>query len=289
MYLAKREGRNNFQFFTAALNSQIRERLDVEADLHAALERNEFCLHFQPQVNLHSGRLIGMESLVRWQHPTRGLLPPSLFIDVAEESGMIHALSRWVLEEACRQNAAWQQQGLPRRRVAVNISSVNLKQGDLDAVVGDVLSRTKLAAKYLELEVTETLLLQDEHVALAMPALRKMGVSLSIDDFGTGYSSLNYLRRLPVEKLKIDQSFVQGLLECQDDAIIASAIIDLGHALGHTVIAEGVETEEQLAYLRGRGCDEGQGFLFGRPVPPEEFEAVLRREGRLGRVPAVLA
>ena len=268
MYLAKKEGRNNFQFFTPELNSQIRDRLVLEADLHSALEKREFVLHYQPQVELRSRRLTGMEALIRWQHPTRGLLPPSEFVNTAEDCGLIHGLSHWVLEEACKQNAAWQADGLPRRRVAVNISSVNFKQGNFCQAIAQVLEATGLSSRYLELEVTETLLLQDEQVLQSVPVLKSMGLTLSIDDFGTGYSSLNYLRRLPVHKLKIDQSFVRGLLTNQDDAIIAKAIIDLGHALGHTVTAEGVETEQQLAYLREHRCDEGQGYLFGRPCPP---------------------
>ncbi len=283
MYLAKNEGRNNFQFFTSALNAQIRDRLALETDLHAAFEKGQFELHYQPQVNLRTRRLTGMEALIRWHHPTRGMVPPSMFIGVAEECGLIHGLSRWVLEQACAQNASWQAAGLPRCLIAVNISSANFKRGDLCQIIVDVLERTKLPAQYLELEVTETLLLQDEHVLEAIPSLKKMGVTLSIDDFGSGYSSLSYLRRLPVEKLKIDQSFVHGLPESQDDAIIARAIIDLGHALGHTVVAEGVESEKQLVYLRDHGCDEGQGYLFGRPMPAEAFEALLEREMDRGR------
>ena len=281
MYLAKSEGRNNFQFFTSALNDHLRDRLALESDLHAALGNSEFVLYFQPQVNLRTRHLTGMEALIRWNHPTRGMVPPSMFIGIAEECGLIHGISRWVLEQACAQNAAWQAAGLPRRRIAVNISSADFKHGDLCQIIADLLARTQLPPEYLELEVTETLLLQDEHMVNAIPLLKKMGVTLSIDDFGTGYSSLIYLRRLPVEKLKIDQSFIRGLPESQDDAIIAGAIIDLGHALGHTVIAEGVESEEQLIYLRDHGCDEGQGYLFGRPMPADAFEALLERENDL--------
>ena len=278
MYLAKKEGRNNFQFFTAALNSQIRDRLSLESDLRAALENDEFILHYQPQMNLRNGRLTGMEALIRWQHPTRGLVPPDRFIGIAEECGLIHGLSHWVLEHACAQNAAWQSAGLPRRRIAVNVSSVNFKHGNLCEAISSVLARTQLPPRYLELEVTETLLLQDDEVAKATPTLKKMGVALSIDDFGTGYSSLTYLRQLPVERLKIDQSFVRGLPGGQDDAIIARAIINLGHALGHSVIAEGVESDEQLIYLRDHGCDEGQGFLIGLPMPAADFESLLELE-----------
>jgi diguanylate cyclase (GGDEF)-like protein len=278
MYLAKKEGRNNFQYFTAALNAQLRDRLSLEVDLRAAIEQRQFTLYYQPQVDLGTRRLTGMEALIRWRHSTRGDVPPSLFVGVAEECGLIAGLSRWVLEEACAQNAAWLAAGLPPRRVAVNVSSANFKHGDLAQNISDVLTRTMLPPSLLELEVTETLLLEDEHVIRAVPALQKLGVMLSIDDFGTGYSSLNYLRRLPVKKLKIDKSFVSGLPDSQDDAIIARAIINLGHALGHTVIAEGIEREDQLAYLREHGCDEGQGYLFGRPMPAAEFEAELIHE-----------
>jgi diguanylate cyclase (GGDEF)-like protein/PAS domain S-box-containing protein len=278
MYLAKSKGRNNYQFFTPALNDQLRDRLALESDLHAALDNKEFELYFQPQLNLQTGRLTGMEALIRWRHPTRGILAPGEFIGIAEECGLIHGISRWVLEQACTQNAIWHAAGLPRCRIAVNISSVNFKRGDLCQMVAEVLSRTSLPPRYLELEVTETVLLQDEYVINAIPSLKNLGVALSIDDFGTGYSSLSYLRRLPVEKLKIDQSFVRGLPDNPDDAIIARAIINLGHALGHTVIAEGVESDEQLAYLRNHGCDEGQGFLFGRPMPVADIEKLLKRQ-----------
>ena len=278
MYLAKNEGRNNFQFFTSALNADIRDRMTLESELRAALDADQFILHFQPQVDLRTRRLTGMEALIRWQHPTRGLLSPGKFIPVAEECGFIHSMSRWVLEEACSKNAAWHAAGLARRPISVNISSINFKHDDFCGFIESVLTKTGLPAKYLELEITETLLLQDWHVMNAVPTLRKLGVMLSIDDFGTGYSSLSYLRRLPVDKLKIDQSFVRGLTENTDDAIIARAIINLGHALGHTVIAEGVETEEQLAYLRSHSCDEGQGFLFGRPMPADAFMELLESE-----------
>jgi diguanylate cyclase (GGDEF)-like protein/PAS domain S-box-containing protein len=281
MYLAKNEGRNNFQFFTSALNAELRDRLALESELHVALDARQFVLHFQPQFDLRTRRLTGMEALIRWQHPTRGLLPPSKFVPVAEECGFIHAMSRWVLEEACSQNASWHAAGFVQHRMAVNISSMNFKHEDFCELIEDILEQSGLAAKYLELEITETLLLQDWHVMKAVPALKKMGVMLSIDDFGTGYSSLSYLRRLPVEKLKIDQSFVRGIPDIQDDAIIARAIVDLGHALGHTVIAEGIESEQQLAYLRDHGCDEGQGYLFGKPMPAEEFEELLEQESAL--------
>lgn len=283
MYMAKKEGRNNFQFFTTALSDQIRDRMALEADLHAALEGDQFVMYFQPQVCLQTRRLIGMEALIRWRHPTRGMVSPGMFIAVAEECGLIHEITHWALEQACAQNAVWHAAGWPRYRVAVNISSAIFKRGDLCQTVVEVLERKLLPPEYLELEVTETLLLQDEYAVKAISRLKELGVTLSIDDFGTGYSSLNYLQRLPVEKLKIDQSFVRNLPDSHDDAIIIRAIIDLGHALGHTVIAEGVESEDQLTYLRDHGCDEGQGYLFGRPMPAEAFEALLERDN--GRWP----
>jgi EAL domain-containing protein (putative c-di-GMP-specific phosphodiesterase class I) len=250
----------------------------LEADLRAAFEKHEFVLHYQPQVDLRSLKISGVEALLRWHHPTRGLVPPGVFVSVAEECGLIHAITCWVLEQACAQNAAWRKAGWPDCRIAVNVSTADFKYDDMYQTISDVLARTQLPPQLLELEVTETLLLQPESMIKAVPALKELGVMLAIDDFGTGYSSLNYLRRLPVHKLKIDKSFVCGLPTSQDDAIIAKAIIDLGHGLGHSVLAEGIENEAQLAFLRDHGCDEGQGYFFGRPVPADAFEEIWKPE-----------
>jgi diguanylate cyclase (GGDEF)-like protein/PAS domain S-box-containing protein len=278
MYHAKQEGRNNFQFFTADLNAEVRKQMVLEADLRRAVEHEEFVLHYQPQMDLRTGRLVGMEALIRWQHPNRGLLLPGTFIALAEATGLIHPITQWVLKQACTQNAAWQAAGLPCCPVAVNISPASFKRSDLCRNIAEVLEQTGLPPKFLQLEVTESILLQDEQITTVVPELERMGIELAIDDFGTGYSSLNYLHRLPVCKLKIDQSFVLRIPGSPDDAIIAQAIIDLGHALGRTVIAEGVETEAQFTFLREKGCDEGQGYHFNKPLAAEAFEAFLRTQ-----------
>lgn len=279
MYLAKSQGRNNFQFYTAALNAQIHDRLALESDLHSALSNHEFLLYYQPQIQLQTRRITGVEALIRWQHPTRGLLLPATFIGLAEDCGLIHGLSRWVLEEACGQFVKWQAAGLDPPRIAVNMSPANFRHGDLYRVIADVLEQTQLDPHRLELEVTESLLLEDEYVVNAISRLKELGITLSIDDFGSGYSSLSYLRQLPVERLKIDQSFIRGLPDSKDDATIVRAIIELGHALGYTVIAEGVEDARQMNYLSEHACDEGQGFLFGRPMPAKEIAALWDHNG----------
>jgi diguanylate cyclase (GGDEF)-like protein/PAS domain S-box-containing protein len=278
MYHAKQEGRNNFQFFTPALNAEVRKQMVLEADLRRAVEHEEFVLHYQPQMDLRTGRLVGMEALIRWQHPDRGLLLPGTFIALAEATGLIHPITQWVLKQACAQNAAWQAAGLPCCPVAVNISPASFKRSDLCRNIAEVLEQTGLPPEFLQLEVTESILLQDEQITAVVPELERIGIDLAIDDFGTGYSSLNYLHRLPVSKLKIDQSFVLRIPGSPDDAIIAKAIIDLGHALGRTVIAEGVETEAQFTFLREKGCDEGQGYHFNKPLAAEAFEAFLRTQ-----------
>lgn len=279
MYLAKKEGRNNFQFYTASLNTDLQEHMALLADLHQALERREFVLHYQPQFDLRHQGLVGMEALIRWQHPLRGLVSPAKFIPLAEEAGLIVPLGRWVLEQGCAQNQAWQSAGLPARRVAINVSAMQLKHDDLVTAVSEALEKTGLAPQWLELELTETTLLQDlQAAAPAIQQLHQRGIQVAIDDFGTGYSSLNYLSRLPFDKLKIDQSFVRNLRDDPDAAAVAKAIIDLGHCLGMKVIAEGVETREQLDYLLAKGCDEAQGYYFDRPMPAAELASLLQKE-----------
>ena len=279
MYLAKKEGRNNYQFYTASLNTELQEHITLLADLHHALERREFVLHYQPQVDLRHGGTIGMEALIRWQHPVRGLLPPGKFVALAEETGLIVSLGRWVLEQACAQNRAWQAAGLPARRVAINISAMQFKHDDLVAAISETLEKTSLAPQWLELELTESTLLQDLQAgARTIQQLHKRGIQVAIDDFGTGYSSLSYLSRLPVDKLKIDQSFVRSLPGDPDAAAVAKTIIDLGHCLKMKVIAEGVETKAQLDYLLEKGCDEGQGYYFNHPLPAADLASVLEKE-----------
>ena len=280
MYRAKDLGRNNAQFYAAEMNVKAMERLMLESGLRHALERNEFLLHYQPQVDLRTGEITGMEALVRWQHPELGLVSPARFIPVAEESGLIVPLGEWVLRTACAQNKAWQRAGLKPISVAVNLSARQFRQPNLVEVVAGILRETELDPAHLELELTESLVMQNVEVTIAtLDRLKAMGIKLSIDDFGTGYSSLSYLKRFPIHTLKIDQSFVRDITTDPSDAAIAKTIIAMAHELGLMVIAEGVETEEQKSFLQQRHCDEMQGFFFSKPVPATEFE-ILLREGR---------
>ncbi len=277
MYRAKDLGRNNVQFYAAEMNAKAMERLTLENGLRHALERNEFVVHYQPQVDLRSGEITGMEALVRWQHPELGLISPARFIPVAEETGLIVPLGEWVLRTACEQNKTWQLAGLKPVSVAVNLSARQFKHQDLVQVVADILKETDLDPGYLELEMTEGLVMQNVEATIAtLTRLKAMGVKLSIDDFGTGYSSLSYLKRFPIHTLKIDQSFVRNITTDPDDAVIAKTIISMAHDMQLKVIAEGVETEGQKSFLRLRHCDEMQGYLFSRPVPAGEFEVLLR-------------
>ncbi|MDP2674960.1 MAG: PAS domain S-box protein [Dehalococcoidia bacterium] len=284
MYRAKDRGRDNYKLYAPAMNSRIAERLALENSLRHALERGEFVVHYQPQVNIETGRIVGVEALVRWQHPERGLVSPLEFIPVAEETGLIVPLGAWVLRTACAQNRAWQDAGLPPMRMAVNLSARQFQRRDLLDTVASALAETGLPPQYLQLEITEGAAMQDVDLTLAiLRELREAGVQISIDDFGTGHSSLSYLKRFPIDVIKIDQSFVQDLTIDPNNAAIASTIIVMAHALNLTVIAEGVETAEQLAFLRERECDEMQGFLFSRPAPAPELDQMLRRNGRRSR------
>lgn len=276
MYHAKQEGRNNYQFYSDAIKSGASEKLGLEAKLRRALERDEFWLAFQPQVDIRSGRIIGAEALIRWQSAELGLVPPGRFIPLAEETGLIVPIGDWVLQSACRQNKAWQQAGLPPLQVSVNLSPRQFRQKNLlDRIVG-VLEETGLEARYLELEITEgTVMHRFEEVMVTLARLDEIGVGLSIDDFGTGYSSLSYLKRFPVHKLKIDQTFIRDITTDADDAAIVGAIVAMARSLGLTSIAEGVETSAQLAFLKKLKCDEYQGYFFGRPVPAAEFAQLL--------------
>ena len=276
MYRAKDVGRNQWQFFTAEMNARIIERTRIEAALRYAVARNELVLHYQPRVELASGRVVGMEALVRWQHPEMGLVAPARFIAVAEETGLILDIGDWVLRTACAQNRAWQQAGLPAMRVAVNTSARQFRQASFADSVLAALRDSGLAPCYLELELTESLLMQDIDATVAtLVDLRKLGVAHSIDDFGTGYSSLNYLMRFPIDYLKIDQSFVRDMVSNPNGATIVRSMIALGHGLGFKIIAEGVETQAQRAYLERHGCDEIQGYLFSRPLTAEAMGAML--------------
>jgi diguanylate cyclase (GGDEF)-like protein/PAS domain S-box-containing protein len=276
MYDAKNNGRNNYQFFRPDMNVRAMERQSIESGLRDAMERGEFVLHYQPKMNLETGGIIGVEALIRWHHPQRGLVPPAQFIPVAEDCGFIVPIGRWVLHEACHQARAWQDSGLRPVRIAVNVSAVELRANDFVAGVNDILTETGLDPRYLELELTETFLMQDSKSTVAvLQALKGMGVQLALDDFGTGYSSLSYLKRFPIDSLKIDRSFVRDLTTDPDDASIVTAVISMGKSLHMGVVAEGVETREQLAFLQEQSCPEGQGYYFSRPVAPEEFSQLL--------------
>jgi diguanylate cyclase (GGDEF)-like protein/PAS domain S-box-containing protein len=282
MYSAKETGRDNFQFYTPELNTRVHEKFLLQADLRNAIARCEFVLFYQPQVELSTGRVFAVEALIRWKHPTLGTLAPGKFIPLAEECGLIMPIGDWVLHEACRQNKAWQDAGLPPINISVNISARQFKQRELISCVVSALQRSGLNAKFLELELTESLIMQDVDAAIAtMKELQSLGVQLSIDDFGTGYSSLSALKTFPVARLKIDKSFINDLATNMDDRAVASAIISLGQKLNLRVIAEGVETDEQVKFLCDNHCDEMQGYHFSKPIPAQDIEEVLKAVRRV--------
>ena len=277
LYHAKEKGRDCFQFFKPELNVRAIERQSIETGLRGALAKREFELLYQPKMNLKTGAVVGAEALIRWRHPDRGLVEPSQFVAIAEDSGLIKPIGRWVVHEACRQAQAWQQAGLRPVPVAVNVSAVELRSKGFLNNIADVLQQTCLEPRYLELELTESVLMA--HTAdtnSLFGALKSMGVHLAIDDFGTGWSSLSYLRHLPIDALKVDKSFVQEITSEPRAAPIVSAMISIGKSFKHRVIAEGVETAEQLAFLQAEGCEEGQGFYFSRPLAAEQFARVLQ-------------
>ena len=279
MYRAKEEGRNSYHFYTEELTRNAFERISLENNLRQALEEGQLHLVYQPQINLHTGEMIGAEALLRWHHPTQGFISPARFIPVAEESGLIHPIGQWVLQTACRQTQEWLDKGLDPGTIAVNIAGPQIQRGRLVTEVEQSLSVSGLAPSRLELEVTEGFIMQQPEAAIGqLETLRRLGVTLAIDDFGTGYSSLSYLKKLPIHKLKIDRSFVRDIPRDTNDMAIADAVIALGKSLQLTVIAEGVETEEQSAFLKKAGCQEAQGYLYSRPVSAEEFEAMLGEE-----------
>ncbi|BCK87882.1 regulator of RpoS [Sideroxyarcus emersonii] len=284
LHHAKHEGRNNFQYYAGQMNASAWRRLKLETELRRALEREEFVLHYQPKADLQSGKVVGMEALLRWQSADRGLVAPGEFISVLEETGMILPVGEWVLRTACKQACLWQAAGFPDIHIAVNLSAMQFRQPDFASLVLGIMRESGLepALGVIELELTETVLMHNS--AGTLDTLRKLheaGMRLSIDDFGTGYSSLSYLKRFPINSLKIDQSFVQDLPVNPDDEAIVAAIIALGRSLGLGLIAEGVETEEQLARLRRMGCNQMQGYLFSRPVPAAEMTYLLQNGGGL--------
>lgn len=281
MTLAKSRSRNRYQFYIASVDSEMRRRRELEKDLREALSREQFHLVYQPQISYRDHRVVGVEALLRWQHPEHGFVPPDLFIPLAEQNGTIIAIGEWVLDQACRQLREWHDLGFSDLRMAVNLSTVQLHHAELPRVVNNLLQIYRLPPRSLELEVTETGLMEDISTAAQhLLSLRRSGALIAIDDFGTGYSSLSYLKSLPLDKIKIDKSFVQDLLDDDDDATIVRAIIQLGKSLGMQVIAEGVETAEQEAYIISEGCHEGQGYHYSKPLPARELSAYLKQAQR---------
>ncbi len=277
MYRAKELGRNNYQFYTAQMTAKAVEVLALESDLNRALENDELVLHYQPIIDLNSGELLGMEALVRWQHPHRGMVPPLDFIPLAEETGLIVPIGKWVLRTACKQTRLWHDAGLPKLHIAVNFSVRQFRHNHIAAMVGEALEYAGLEAKYLDVELTESILMeQAESSVNTLRDLHAAGICLSIDDFGTGYSSLSYLRRFPINILKIDRSFVNDITTDPDDAAIVVMIIAMARTLGLRTIAEGVEDVEQLNFLREQGCYAAQGYFIARPMPAADFERWVR-------------
>lgn len=276
MCFAKKQEGNNYQFYTRDMNAQFSNQLVLDASLHYAVERSEFQVYYQPQIDLRTGQIIGAEALLRWQHPERGLVSPAEFIPIAEENGLIIPIGEWVLMTACRQTKVWQASGFPHLRIAVNLSGYHFSQQNLIKRLVYILNETSLDFKYLELELTESILIKHpEATIVKLNELQALGIQISIDDFGTGYSSLNYLKQFSFNTLKIDQSFVRNIMDDLKNTAITEAIIQMARNLNLKVIAEGVETEAELSFLYQRQCDEVQGYLFSRPVPAKEFEKLL--------------
>jgi predicted signal transduction protein with EAL and GGDEF domain len=282
LYRAKADGRGVFRLFEADMDKKLRERRALQKDLRSAVERDELVLHYQPQAVI-SGEITGFEALVRWRHPERGMVSPGLFIPVAEDSGLIIPIGEWILREACREAASW-----PRpMQVAVNLSPVQFRRGDVAKLVHEVLLETGLPAGRLELEITEGVLIDDFSRAIStLRRLKSLGVRIAMDDFGTGYSSLSYLQSFPFDKIKIDQSFVSRVASNPQSALIIRAVIGLGHGLSMPIVAEGVETKDQLEFLRAEGCDEVQGYFIGRPLQIDAYAAVIERQVGSHRISA---
>jgi EAL domain-containing protein (putative c-di-GMP-specific phosphodiesterase class I) len=276
MYQAKENGRQSYQFFKPAMNVRAVERQSIEESLRRAVERHEFTLHYQPKINIRTGQITGAEALIRWTHPVRGPVSPAQFIPVAEDCGLIVSIGNWVLREACNQARTWLDAGLPLGTMAVNISAMEFRDDNFLEGIFDILRETNLEPTSLELELTESVLMKHAGAAEStLKMLRERGVQLAVDDFGTGYSSLSYLRKFPINALKIDQSFVRQISHAPDETTIVTAVISMGRSLNLRVVAEGVETQEELAFLQAHLCDEAQGYYFSKPVPAEAFATLL--------------
>lgn len=276
LYRAKKSGGNEYRFYTADMHAKASKRFELETSLRHAIDNEEFLLHYQPRVAISGLEIVGLEALVRWHHPKLGLVPPGDFIPLAEETGLILPIGEWVLREACRQNREWQDQGFSRMRIGVNISARQFQQQHLSETVVRILEESNLEPRFLELELTESSIMSNADATIeVLSKLQTMGVAISVDDFGTGFSSLSYLKRLPIDSLKVDQSFVRELATDPDDAALVMAIVNLAHALRLRVVAEGVETQEQLRFLRLLRCDEIQGYLISRPLPVDGIQELL--------------
>jgi EAL domain-containing protein (putative c-di-GMP-specific phosphodiesterase class I) len=276
MYHAKERGRNNYQYFSEAMNQKVIDELEMETNLRQALKNDEFLLYYQPKYHLQSKKMVGVEVLLRWRHPSLGFISPARFIPQAEKSDLILSLGEWVLRTACERCVQWKKEGADLVKIAVNLSGTQLKQHNLIDNVKAILEETQLPAKFLEFELTEGVLMDNTEVTInTLNRIKSMGIHLSIDDFGTGYSSLSYLKRFPIDTLKIDQSFIKEITTSSDDSAIASTIIAMAHNLRLTVIAEGVEMQAQLELLEEKGCDEVQGYLLSRPLPETDFRQLL--------------
>nr|WP_257790533.1 GGDEF domain-containing phosphodiesterase [Mariprofundus ferrinatatus] len=284
MYKVKSEGRNSYQFFKPSIQRSAINRLSLESAMRKAIERDEFVLHYQPQVHTHTGEVLGMEALIRWHHPEKGMMPPFHFIPVAEETGLIAPIGEWVVHEACRQTKAWQnsgEAGLTGLKVAVNLSARQFSDRELIAKIRRALDSVGLNANALEMEITESIIMNDINSTIKqLELLSEMGLDLAIDDFGTGYSSLSYLKRFPINKLKIDKSFIDNVTNSNDDAKIVAAIIGLSHNLNLNVICEGVEDSDQHNWLKTHNCNQIQGYYFSKPLPADEFESYIRNKNR---------
>ena len=285
MSRAKDSGRNQYQFYLPQMNERATTRSQLEAGLRTALKQEQFLLHFQPKVSLRSGDICGFEALLRWQHPERGLVPPGDFIAILEDTGLIESVGKWVLQSVCEQIKHWQDRALPLRSVAVNLSARQFREKHLDRIVADIIAAAGIEPRWLEFELTESILMQDtQQTAAMLRNLKTLGVGIAVDDFGTGYSSLAYLKRFPLDTLKIDREFVRDCVSDPNDAAIAQSIVSLAHSLGLKVVAEGVETQAQLDFLASVGCDEMQGYYFSRPVPEVDCTRMLA-DGRRMALP----